>query len=709
MRRPLLSLIAALWLATPAMAQDVQTDGPAMLVANEVYVTADRKLVAEGQVEAYQGATRLTASRIEYDQASGTLTIEGPIRIEDDQGVIILASAAELDDQLKDGLLTGARLVFNEQVQLAATQMTRAGGRYTQLLKTAVTSCKVCDDGKPPLWSIRARKVIHDEQEKQLYFEDAQLRVMDVPIFYLPRLRLPDPTLKRARGFLIPEIQTTSQLGTGIKVPYFVPIGDSADVTLTPYWSPNTRTLDFRYRQAFWNGNVEFEGAVTRDTLLPDEWRGYLFGNGSFDLKNRFRLDFDVSMASDDAYLKEYGISDADRLRREIELSRSDRDSFFGASAVNFTSLRDSEDAALQPTSMLDVRYQRRSYPSWLGGELRTTLVGHSHARESDEDIIGRDMTRTTAEMMYLHSYFLPNGLRTDLRAGVAGDLFFIRQDSTQNDTEAVLTPQTALTLRYPMIKQTAGGSHLLEPIVQVAWSDVTGDDVPNDESNLVEFDDGNLLALSRFPSDDQREDGLVFAYGLNWTRTPRGKGWGAHASFGQILRDFSSSEFSSSSGLSGNRSDFLVAGQLLYSDDLTLTARSLFDDSFDFTKAEVIGTWDTGRSTLQGSYLWLVADEAEGRSDDAHEIFLDGAYEINRHWTASANWRYDIAEESPTRAGVGLGYINECVELELTVDRRFTSSTTVEPSTIFGFTIALRGFGTADGAERYTSTCQKS
>ncbi|MGR3804572.1 LPS-assembly protein LptD [Marinibacterium profundimaris] len=703
-----LALLAALWLAPgPAAAQVPMGEGPAILVADSVYVTADRKLVAEGRVEAFQGETRLTAERIVYDQASGQLTIDGPIRIEDADGSVVLASAAELDDRLESGLLTGARLVFNEQVQLASTQMTRAGGRYTQLFKTAVTSCHVCDDGRPPLWSIRARKVIHDEQERQLYFEDAQLRVLSVPIFYLPRLRLPDPTLRRARGFLIPEIQTTSQLGTGVKVPYFIPIGDSADLTLTPYWSPGTRTLDFRYRQAFWNGDMEFEGAVTRDDLLPGEFRGYLFGYGSFELRNRFRLTFDFDASSDDAYLKDYGISDADRLRREIELSRSTRTTFFGATAVNFNSLRDSENDSFLPTNVLDLRYQKRFYPSWLGGEMRASLVGHSHTRDSNADILGRDMTRTTAELMYLRSYILPSGLRSDFRLGISGDAFGIQQDSTAGDTASVVTPQTAVTLSYPVMKATARASQIIEPVVQLAWSDVSGDPVPNDESNLVEFDEGNLLALSRFPAADRREDGLVLAYGLNWTRTPRDTGWGAYASFGHVIRDYENVDFSSSSGLSGTRSDFLVAGQLLYGDDLILSARTLFDDEFEFTKAEVIGAWVTQRSALAGSYLWLDADPMEGRVRDAHEVFLDGAYDIDRHWTASANWRYDINDTRPTNAGIGLGYRNECVEIELTVDRRYTSSTTVEPSTIFGFTISLRGFGTADGAERYPSQCQ--
>ncbi|MEM8732002.1 MAG: LPS assembly protein LptD [Pseudomonadota bacterium] len=699
--------LTAIWAGAAALAQIGPDDDPAILVADTVYVTADRKLVAEGQVEAYQGDRKLTARRIVYDQATGQLSIDGPIRIEDPQGIVILASAAELDSSLETGLLTGARLVFNDQVQLAATQMTRAGGRYNQLFKTAVTSCYVCEDGRPPLWSIRARKVIHDEDERQLYFEDAQLRVLSVPIFYLPRLRLPDPTLERARGFLIPEIQSTSQLGTGIKVPYFIPFGDSADLTLIPYWSPNTRTLEFRYRQAFWNGGMEFEGALSRDDLIPGDMRGYLFGYGAFDLRNRFRLEFDIEAASDDAYLTAYGISDADRLTREIKLTRSERDTFFGIAAVNYTSLRDSEEDSIIPTNVLDLRFQRRDFPTALGGELRTSLIGHTHSRESSQDVFGRDVSRATAEMMYLQAFILPNGLRSDFRLGISGDLVAVRQDSTVDPSVAVVTPQSALTLSYPMLKDTGRATHLLTPVMQLGWTNVTGGDVTNDESNLVEFDEGNLLALSRFPAEDRREDGVALAYGLSWTRTPRTDGWGGHLSFGHILRDEAVLDFSNASGLAGTDSDFLVAGQLLYRDDLTLTARTIFDEDLDFAKAEIMGRWSTGTSALTGTYLWLDADAAEDRSEDTHEIYFDGSYDINRRWSASATWRYDIVDDTPITAGVGLGYRNECVEVAMTVERSFTSSSTVEPTTIFGFTISLRGFGVADGAERYASSCK--
>ena len=42
----------------------------------------------------------------------------------------------------------------------------------------------------------------------------------------------------------------------------------------------------------------------------------------------------------------------------------------------------------------------------------------------------------------------------------------------------------------------------------------------------------------------------------------------------------------------------------------------------------------------------------------------------------------------------MGIGYRNECVNIDLSLSRRFTSSTNVEPSTDVGLTVSLNGFG---------------
>lgn len=700
----------AVWLgaALPGFAQTfgVSEDGPALLVADKVFVTAEGQLIAEGNVEAFQGDTRLRASRITYDRADGRLTIEGPLRIDQGGTTTILAESAELDDGLRNGLLKGARLVLNEQLQLAALHMTRVGGRYTQLDKTAVTSCRICADGGEPLWQIRARRVIHDQQEQQLYFEDATFRVLGVPIFYFPRLRLPDPTLDRANGFLIPSVRTTTQLGTGVKVPYFIPLGDHADLTLEPYWSPRTRTINGRYRQAFKQGRIELEGAYTRDDLQPGQGRGYLFGAGVFDLARGFRLTFDIEATSDNAYLVDYGLPDIDRLESEIALSRTTRDSYFRAGLIHYSTLRDSDDEATLPTLVADATYERRYFPTGIGGEVRMDLDVHGHRRSSNQDIVGRDIGRASAEVNWLRTWILPTGLRADYRIGFSADVFDIKQDSTYPPRGTRTTPATALALRYPMTRAgQSGATHYLEPVVQLAWSDVSGDPTPNDESTFVEFDQGNLLALSRFPAADRREDGLVAAYGLNWSRFAP-SGWQASATVGQVFRDTADADFTSTSGLSGTSSDFLLAGQIKMDNGLAVTARSLFDEAFSFSKAEFRGDWIGKRAALTGTYLWLQSDLAEDRPTRVSEVWFDGSYKVAAHWTASANWRYDIADTRATEAGIGLVYKNECVEVDLSVNRRYTSSTSVEPSTDIGFTIALRGFSVNNGTENYRRTC---
>jgi LPS-assembly protein len=240
MRRALLLSVVLPWLtiASPVVAQEVPAapgaEQPAVLVADQLFITPDRRLIAQGNVEAFQGDVRLQAQKITFEQSSGQLQIEGPIRIDQGGEITILANAAEMDRTLSDGLLTGARMVFQQQLQLASLQMTRVGGRYTQLYKTSVTSCHVCEDGKPPLWQIRAERVIHDQVEQQLYFENAQVRILDVPECYFPAVRRPDPTLNRTSGCLVPSTRTTSNLGTGVKVPYFFTLGESRDLTLAP-------------------------------------------------------------------------------------------------------------------------------------------------------------------------------------------------------------------------------------------------------------------------------------------------------------------------------------------------------------------------------------------------------------------------------------------------------------------------------------------
>jgi len=724
----LLCFLTALWIVPASVGAQTNTNGtpkdPAVLIADDVYLQGNETLVAEGNVEAVFDGRRIKAKSITYDRETDSLSFVGPITLYEGEYTIVLADSAQLDSDLQRGILTGARIVMDDQLQLAAQQINRVDGRYSQLYKVSVTSCHVCHDGRPPLWQIRARRVVHDQEARQLYLDDAQFRVLDTPILYIPRLRLPDPTLDRATGFLIPSLHNSTLLGFGAKVPYFIRIGDHRDLTLTPYISNKTRTLEYRYRQAFRTGGIELSGAWSNDDIGTRDNRTYFEAIGVFALKNDFILRFDVEAVNDNSYLVDYDYSSKDRLDSEISVERTKRDEWMRAALTHFHTLRLGEANTTLPTIVGNANYERRVFPTQIGGELRFSAEAHSHFRSStlktdgvDFDVFadGRDVTRLSGSADWRRNWTLVGGIRSTFQTGLAVDHYEVSQAGvTSQSSASEVTPSAAVTLRWPFAKSTNRGvTNVIEPVVQLAWVGGSTSNVPNDESTRAEFDEGNLLSLSRFAESDRRERGASAAYGFNWTRFSA-QGVEGTLSMGQIVRDTRQLEpnggqsFTSSSGIQSKFSDVLVAGQISVPFGLTLTTRGLFDSAFDTTKAEARAKWENDATKLSATYIWLGTDVAENRPGTISEWAFDGSYRVTQHWTGNAEWRYDVASDRSVKAGVGMTYTNECVDISLSASRRFTSSTILSPSTDISLTVGLRGFSTRTEDKSYVRTCRK-
>ena len=138
----------------------------------------------------------------------------------------------------------------------------------------------------------------------------------------MPYLRLPDPDLDRARGFFLPELNITSNLGFGIKLPYFIPIGDSRDILITPFISPKTNTLEYRYRQKLRNGDVSLVGAFSKDDIYNDGLRSYYKIMGNFKLQYGLKLQIEAGHVNDERYLRDYSFGSLSSLNSKINVSK---------------------------------------------------------------------------------------------------------------------------------------------------------------------------------------------------------------------------------------------------------------------------------------------------------------------------------------------------------------------------------------------------
>lgn len=505
-RRRLAAAFAAL--ALLAAAHQPAAAEPASLIADSVTFDEETGLLtASGDVEVYYQGRVLRADTITFDRETEEIRARGPLSVRDPDGTILLADAAELSSDLRRGLIEGGQLLVGQQLQLAAAAIERTDERYTTLHRSVASSCTICAENPIPTWNIRARRITHDQVERRVYFDGARFEFFGVPVAYIPNLSIPDPTLERASGFLLPEYRQSDLYGSGVRLPYYLVLGPSADMTVTPFVTTGSAMLiDGEYRRRTRRGGFDVAGAFAFDDGSGETGRGAIAADGEFRLDRGYMADFELQFASDDAFLQEFDYSDADRLTSEARIYRvRDRD-FLQLAAVGFQSLRADEDNSNVPVVLPHFQYYRRAPLPRLGGLYGLEANALTLTRDD-----GRDVVRFGGGANWQKGWVTNQGLVAT--ATLRGDTeFYSTRDDPEGDngTDLRAVPTAAAELSWPMLRSGARISQIVEPIVQVVYSEVIGsENTPNEDSQLPELDESSLFSLSRYPGRDEVETGL--------------------------------------------------------------------------------------------------------------------------------------------------------------------------------------------------------
>lgn len=689
--RGLLVVAVAGLAAVAAQAQNAAT-----LMADQVFVDPAGRLVAQGAVEIWHRSTRLTARRVIYDERRDLLLVEGPITLSEGPDTVLLADSASLNPDLRTGILTSARMVLDQQLQIAAARLVRGENGVSQLESVVASSCPVCATNPTPLWEIRADSVTHDDTSGRLLFRRAQLRLAGVPVFYAPQLAMAAPGTDRLRGILRPEISLDSDLGLSVGLPYFLPFGETRDLTLTPTVSTaGMVSLGFRWRAARPNGGIEIGGQVSRDNILPGDLRGYAYARSLFELGHGWRLTSDVMLASDRPYLETYGITDEARLSGHVTVERIRRDQAIRARALGFHSLRATDVNDELPNTALQASLIQRH--GLARGEARVELAALAFRRNSGVDgDAGRDVARAHLQLGWRRSGVLPGGVLATAAVQGRVDHVRIRDDSAFPDPVTRSAVQGMIEFRWPFAAVDAeGGRQVIEPVLQLVSARRQGPVLPNDDHTMPELDAGNLFALNRYSGQDAPDDGTRLNAGLRWTRHDPA-GWSSEALIGRIWRDSALDGFDPAhrQPLGLVRSDWLLAGRLALDTGTSVTMRLLMDDASTLSRAESNLAWSGARVTVSTRYLFAPASAFEDRTTDLSEWSFDLTRRFDSGWSTRLGWDYDVAQSLFATARTGFAFRNECLLFDLSLARHFVTATNPSASTRFDMRVELLGIG---------------
>ncbi len=300
---------------------------PMLVQATEIrYDYTNNSVAAVGNVQIYYSGATIEADQVTYDQKTKRLVAEGNVRLTEPDGKITYGQKIDLTDDYRDGFVDSLRLETPDDTRFAASRADRSKGNYTVLQNGVYTACEPCKDDpkKPPLWQVQAARIIHDEGEKMVYFEDARVEFFGVPIAYFPFLSAPDPTVKRKSGFLFPDMSwSTSQYGFGFGPKYFWALAPNADLTLGTLLTTKQGPLfDGEWRQRLLSGSYSIRAAgifqtdpgyfASRDgpdSPTAQTFRGAIQTAGQFAITDKWTWGWTGLLMTDSQFIQDYQTS----------------------------------------------------------------------------------------------------------------------------------------------------------------------------------------------------------------------------------------------------------------------------------------------------------------------------------------------------------------------------------------------------------------
>jgi LPS-assembly protein len=576
-------------------------NGQMLVQAIEVdYDYNNQRVSAVGNVQMHFNGTSIEADKVIYDQKTKRLHAEGNIRLTDADGKITYANIMDLSDDYRDGFVDSLRVDSPEQTRMAATRADRSSGNYTVFENGVYTACAPCKDDpkKPPLWQVKGARIIHDQTDKMMYFENAQLEFFGVPMAYLPYFSTPDPTVKRKTGFLMPSITSTTAFGFGVETPFYWAIAPDYDATFSPRITSRQGVLfQGEFRQRLINGSYQIRAYGidqldrTAFTGQPGDvqFRGAIDTKGQFALNDKWVWGWDGVLMSDYFFFSDYRLAQyKDTLGSflslpteaisQLYLTGVGNRSYFDARTIYYLSY--SGNQAQVPVIHPVIDYSNVLNRNLLGGEFsyktnftslsrdtaafdpitaQAALNGWCLPTSADPTVkiptncllrgIPGTYTRATAEGQWRRSFTDDWGqiwtpfasLRVD---GI--DASISNQPGVSNflpvgDTQALrVMPTVGLEYRYPFINVQPWGTTTVEPIAQITIrpNEPYAGKLPNEDAQSMVFDASNLFSVDKFSGYDRVEGGGRANVGVQAT-TQFDRGGSVNVLFGQSYQLF--------------------------------------------------------------------------------------------------------------------------------------------------------------------------
>ncbi|OAN19005.1 LPS assembly protein LptD [Photobacterium jeanii] len=377
-----LEVVKGTCIAPQDRSQDINNE-PVHIAANEANAESAIAVTYSGDVVIKQGHRTMAADTATYHQPDNSVTAEGNVYFHDG-GMEVFSDRLESDLDTEDSEMDNA--VYNmtcEPGRGEAEKVVKDGLEYYRLKNGTYTTCPAGDQS----WRFSATSIERETDSPFANLYNARFEVVDVPIFYLPYLRVPVGK-ERLTGFLYPNIKLNSRDGFSVMTPFYWNIAPNYDMTITPKYMTNRGlqlNTDFRYLTTFGSGGLkaEYLGSDQKYQDLGARWAFNFNHSGTY--QGHWLFTADYSKVSDVAYFNDItsniGKREDNNLLQTAEASYREQDWDATLRVRDFQPLTTGVSSNYRLMPQLEANYYRLDLPYGFDFQLN----GHLSRFEIDD------------------------------------------------------------------------------------------------------------------------------------------------------------------------------------------------------------------------------------------------------------------------------------------------------------------------------------
>ena len=338
-------------------------------------------------------AKTIKADKIKYNIKSEELQTSGNAEMTNASGQKIKLQEASVVNLNSKVSAKDIELWLGSNVYIKAKEINK--DKELTITKNAIfTACDGCDSFGHA-WEITGNEIIHDADEKMVYFHNAAFWLYNgnLPIFWLPYYDMPDPSVKYKSGLLTPSFKSTSDMGTQINIPIYINISDRHDLTPTfSYLTDENPLFQLEHRLNATHSEFRTKGAFTHNKAGENRW--YVFNDDIIEMGENTRALIYIQRTSDKTFLQKYGFYNYQPyLDSGIKLERFGQSGYVVADTHIFQELREPQgNQTISSGNILpNVRGVYQTDPLFEETYLVFSgdLLGVSSSKQSSQRIIG--------------------------------------------------------------------------------------------------------------------------------------------------------------------------------------------------------------------------------------------------------------------------------------------------------------------------------